>query len=100
MLGGLTVVPQLQVQEIILETSLPASVIKEDSEGGLIYTLRIQKQPGIILLPVELQVTAPSGFSLLDLPDGWAITPDQNKYIWEGEVRKTTDFQLEFNKVE
>ena len=98
-LGGLTVVPQLQVQEVILETSLPTSVIKEDREGGLIYTLRIQKQPGIISLPVELQVTAPSGFTLLDLPDGWVITPDQNTYVWEGEVRKTTDFQLEFIKV-
>ena len=98
-LGGLTVVPQLQVQEVILETSLPASVIKEDSEARLIYTLRIQKQPGIISLPVELQVTAPSGFTLLELPDGWVITPEQNKYIWEGEVRKTTDFQLEFIKV-
>ncbi len=99
MMGGLTVVPQLQVQEIILETSLPLSVIQEDSEGGLIYTLRIQKQAGIISLPVELQVTAPSGFTLSYLPEGWTANSDQKVYTWKGDVLKITDFQLVFIKV-
>ena len=99
MIGGLTVVPQLQVQEVILETSLPISVIKEDSEGGLIYTLRIQKQPGIISLPVELQVTAPLGFTLSSLPEGWTAKSSQKIYSWKGNVIETTDFQLEFIKV-
>ena len=98
-LGGLTVVPQLQVQEVILETSLPISVIQEDSEGGLIYTLRIQKQAGIISLPVELQVTPPSGYALTDPPEGWTANSNQEIYTWKGDVIKTTDFQLEFNKV-
>jgi len=98
-LGGLTVVPQLQVQEVILETSLPISVIQEDGEGGLIYTLRIQKQPGIISLPVELQVTAPSGYALTNLLEGWTANSNQEIYTWKGDVIKTTDFQLEFNKV-
>jgi len=98
-LGGLTVVPQLQIQEVILETSLPISVIKEGNEGSLIYTLRIQKQPGIISLPVELQVTAPLGFTLSSLPEGWTANSNQTIYTWKGNVIKTTDFQLEFIKV-
>jgi len=98
-LGGLTVVPQLQVQEVILETSLPALVIKEDGEEGLIYTLRIQKQAGIISLPVELQVTAPSGYALTNIPEGWTANSNQGIYTWKGDVIKTTDFQLEFIKV-
>ena len=98
-LGGLTVVPQLQVQEIILETSVPASVIKEDSGGGLIYTLRIQKQSGIISLPIEIEVIVPMGFVLTNLPEGWTANYNQKIYSWKGEIKKTTDFQLEFIKV-
>ena len=98
-LGGLTVVSQLQGQEVTLETSVPATVIKEDGEGGLIYTLRIQKQPGIISLPFELQVTPPSGYALTNLPEGWTANSNQEIYTWKGDVIKTTDFQLEFNKV-
>ena len=96
--GGLTVVPQLEVKEVVLETSLPLAVIKENSDGGLVYSLRIQKQAGIISLPVELQITAPSGYTITNLPDGWAVSPDQGNYIWGGEIKKTTDFQLEFIK--
>ena len=98
-MGALTVVPQLQVQEVILETSFPDLVIIEDSEGGLIYSLRIQKQPGIISLPVRIEVILPLGYALTNLPEGWTANSDQKLYIWEGEVIKTTDFQLEFIKV-
>jgi len=94
--GGLTVVPQLQEEEILIQTSLHASVISENDDGSLAYSLRIQKQPGIIFLPVEIHVTAPSGFMAEDLPDGWVISSDKTEYVWQGDIYKTMDFQLVF----
>jgi len=94
--SGLTVVPQLQEENIRLETILPSSVLHQDKDGNLIYSLRIQKQPGIIILPVEIRVTAPSGFMAEDLSDGWVISLDNTEYIWQGDIYQTTDFQLTF----
>jgi hypothetical protein len=98
-IGGLTVVPQLQEREIQLETDLPPTVIKEVENGRLVYTLRIQKQPGIISLPVEIFVTPPAGFILSEEQDEWISTSGNQQYFWAGDIEKTTDFQIVFNKV-
>jgi len=96
MVSGLTVVPQLSEKEVRIETKLPKTVLMGKADGSLNYSLHLQKQAGINLLPVKINVIPPSGYSVDELPLGWEYDPGKNQYIWDGEIKQTTDFQLEF----
>ena len=98
-IDSLTVVPHLQEREILLETYLPSTVIRDDEKGWIIYTLRIQKQPGIISPPVKIFNSPPEGFISSEAQDNWISNPGNSKYYWKGEILLSTDFQLVFNKV-
>lgn len=98
MLAGLVVVPPLNIKEITLRTQLPTTVIQEGDENHLIYSLRIQKQPGVRSLPVKIQITVPQGYSNSELPDGWTSNQNKNVLIWNDNLRIAEYFILIFER--
>ena len=89
-------VEQEGVQEVFLETGLPENVLELTNEEALIYRLRVQKQPGIIALPLEIMVNPPEGYVLNENTDGWEWDSSKSAALWGGEIKKTTDFELVF----
>jgi hypothetical protein len=96
--AGLTVVPQEQKRDVVLETKPPASVVKKLEDGQLLYTLRVQKQPGIDNIPFTIKINAPSGYKMISPSEGWSYDAGQNLYTWKDDLTKTTDFQIIFGK--
>lgn len=94
--SALLVVPQMGEKEIRVEIYPPPTVLKKMDDGSLIYKLRIQKQAGIKTLPVTLNVTPPDRYRLLNPTTEWNYDASQGTYVWQGELDRTTDFQLEF----
>jgi hypothetical protein len=94
-LGALLVVPQQQTREAGYSFGLPSTVI--GSEGNdRVYRLRVQKQPGIEQINVEINIVPPAGMSAAGLPAGWVTAPDGGSVGWKGILRATTDFELRF----
>jgi hypothetical protein len=96
--AGLVVVPQGDAKEVVVNTQLPENVLSKPVANKLIYRLRIQKQAGIEFLPVELQVSCPSGYFLSSAPSGWSYDQAQNLATWKGAIYEMQDFLLEFTQ--
>lgn len=61
--SGLTTVPALESREVVLVYDLPAETLV--SEGDiLVYTLTIQKQPGVRQRKLSLELVSPDGYSV------------------------------------
>ncbi len=94
--SGLMVLPAGETRRLALEWQLPARVIRQEGEG-MIYTLRMQKQPGLLDLPLTLKVTAPQGMSFVPAP-GWQAGPEPATWVWSGRVIEPLQFNLVFVK--
>jgi hypothetical protein len=97
MIGGLVVVPPQQSKEVTLQTLLPAAVLTKQQDH-LVYRLRIQKQPGIEAVSVELRIITPPGYVLSNPPAEWSFSSSQKLATWKGNLRETQDFILEFTR--
>lgn len=95
-ISGLTVVEQKSEETILLENGLPTKILEETSEGNLVYRLRVQKQPGIIELPLSIELKAPTGYILETSQDDWQEMSGGEVYYWEDSIRETADFELVF----
>jgi hypothetical protein len=97
-LAGLLVLPPGgQTKEVTLDVQLPAAVI-ELSGNRLVYRLRIQKQAGIVALPLEISIKPPKGYQLASIPTAWAYDPTRQSVTWLGELQAIQDFQLVFER--
>jgi hypothetical protein len=94
-LGALLVVPQAQTRSAGFTLGLPPTVTWSEGNSR-VYHLRVQKQPGIEKLNVEINVVPPAGMSAAVLPAGWVNAPDGKSIAWKGVLRATTDFELRF----
>jgi hypothetical protein len=92
--SGLLVVPAGESGAINLAWQLPARVIRQEDHAW-VYRLRIQKQPGLGRLPLQLSVTAPQG-ARLQAQDGWQESGKPGTWVWSGTVVEASQFELTF----
>ena len=94
--GGLIVVPQSSEQTVQITFKPPENILVEIDEGGLMYSLRVQKENGIDYLPVKVEVITPKGYEPVYLEEGWTYDEDAGILVGEGEIDRTMDFVLYF----
>jgi hypothetical protein len=93
--SGLMVLPTNSRQEFKLALQLAPNSLKSLPQGTWTYALRIQKQPGLELLPVTVTVKLPEGSLPVIVPSGWVKQPGQN-WVWQGNLSGTQDLSLTF----
>jgi hypothetical protein len=95
-LGALLVVPQAQAKAVTFTFGLPRAVLTGEGKDR-VYRLRVQKQPGIESINVEINVIPPAGMSpVAAQPEGWVTAPDARLVTWKGVLRASTNFELKF----
>lgn len=75
----------------VFNFNTPASVLHENSDGSVRYTLKIQKQPGIINLPISLRIVLPEGSDLVKASP--ALKQEGNLLV--AQLRLREDIHLE-----
>lgn len=89
--------PTNQSRQFDLQYDLQPGVV-QIKPNEVVYILHIQKQPGLIDLPVTLQVTPPLNFILSGSPTGWKNAPDGRSWTWSGTLIQPLHFSLSFTK--
>jgi len=96
-IGGLLVLPTHQTRDIVLKYNLLPAVVQVN-QNELVYTLHIQKQPGLVKLPLVLQVVSPENYFLSSPPTGWQVGAEDHTWTWNGTLIHPLDFKLVFTK--
>ena len=96
-IGGLLVLPTHQTRDIVLNYDLLPGVVQVN-QNELVYTLHIQKQPGLFKLPLILQVISPEDYVLSSPPTGWQVGMDGHTWTWHSTLIQPVDFKLIFTK--
>ena len=94
--AGMMVLPAGQSQTVSLEWLLPRRVLEMDQDT-LIYTLRVQKQPGIARSDLRIGVISPAGMRLNEA-DGWLPGTEAGEWVWSGSLEETIEFRLVFSR--
>ena len=61
--SGLIIVPALESREVVLVYDLPAETLVSEGDN-LVYTLTMQKQPGVRQRKLSLELVSPDGYSV------------------------------------
>lgn len=80
--------------DIVLGYQLPAGIL-QSVDGALIYRLRLQKQAGLLNLPVQVRVTPPAGYRFEALTPGWM--DDSGTALWQGTLEAAQEIALRFS---
>lgn len=83
--SGMILVPVASSAEFSLTWQLPSSVIQSSDDGNL-YSLRLQKQPGIHSLPVQIIVRFPEKVKVFPIEDGWKKLNEKNEWVGQVEI--------------
>lgn len=95
-LDGIMVLPAGGQQTNELAWHLPGSVLRQVG-GGLVYVLRVQKQPGLAGLPLHLTILPPAGMRPAALGSDWMQQID-GSWTWQGTLEHNQAFQMKFNR--
>jgi hypothetical protein len=95
--GGPLMLPAAGLGEIVLNYQLPAGILAGEA-GGLVYRLRLQKQAGLVELPVQVRVTAPAGYRAEALNAAWFN--DAGTAVWQASLQTTQAIALRFTPLE
>jgi hypothetical protein len=90
--GGMFVLPTASQAALRLSYLLPASTVQTDQDLGLIYTLRLVKQPGTSSTPVTITLLPPRGYAPYDSPE-WTALPD-GALQWSNRLTADTELNL------
>jgi hypothetical protein len=93
--GGLAIVKPETSIEVKLGFKLPTQVITH-KDDHLVYTLRVQNQAGINNVELQIQVKAPRGTVVADIPEGWKRDESNQQIEWKGILNRPIDLQVEF----
>jgi len=96
-IGGLMVLPTRQTRDIVLKYDLLPGVVQAN-QNELVYTLHIHKQPGLVKLPLTLQVISPENYVLSSPPTGSQSGVEGHSWTWNGTLIQPLDFKLIFTK--
>jgi hypothetical protein len=94
--SGLMLLPTNSRQETVLQYSLPAATLERLAGGQWVYRLRLQKQAGLLELPVTVRVMLPDGAKPEVGQPGWAAA-GAGAWNWSGVIRETQNLRLVFS---
>ncbi|MBT3391940.1 MAG: DUF4012 domain-containing protein [Chloroflexi bacterium] len=100
MLSGFFVLPSAQNQDIVLELVLNPRILQRYVAGTLSYSLRVQKQAGLLTLPLVLQIKPPSGYQITKPETGWAQDSESGFWVWSGDMMGTQEFEITFEAIQ
>ncbi len=92
--GTLVLVPQRQTIQTSFEFGLPAAVLRETSAGQWTYRLTIQKQAGVLALPLTLRVNLPPAAKMLTKTAGLVL--DQNTWVYSTLLNQDVVIEISF----
>ena len=91
--GGPLMLPARGQGEIVLRYQLPAGILQGE-RGGLVYRLRLQKQAGLLSLPVKVRVIPPAGYQAEALAATWL--DDSGAALWQANLEVAQEIALRF----
>ena len=91
--GGPLMLPAAGQAEIVLRYQLPAGLLQAES-GALVYRLRLQKQAGLLGLPVRVRVIPPQGYRAEALGSTWWQAAGAVQ--WQATLGRTQELGLRF----
>lgn len=94
--GSLLVLPPKTQTDISYDRSLPDTIVKNEN-GTYEYSLTIQKQPGVSVLPIQLVIIIPQYSDVLSTNADFPIQIEDNQIRVDGKlVESTTKFLITF----
>lgn len=93
--SGMLLVPAASHADFVVSWQIPPSVIKSEEEGKH-YTLRLQKQPGIVYLPVKIVVRFSDSVQVVPMETGWQKIEGKNEWMWQGQIDRSIELTLMF----
>jgi len=93
--AGLIMLPPQEEQQVKLTNDLPEWVLVQINPDQYRYRVRIQKQPGLVSMPINLEITLPVGAYIINQNQLWQEASN-NTWLWQGKIDKTTDITAEF----
>jgi hypothetical protein len=91
--GGPLMLPAAGQAEVVLRYQLPAGLLRVEA-GALVYHLRLQKQAGLIGLPVRVRVIPPHGYRSEALGATWL--DDSGTAVWQSTLEFSQELGLRF----
>ena len=93
--SGLMVLPTHSRQQFTLSLQLFPGILKSSALGNWTYALRMQKQPGLAILPVTVTLKLPEGATPTVAAAGWVQQTGQT-WTWQGNLTGPQDLSLTF----
>ncbi len=91
--AGVLLLPTRGQESVGLTYSLPSRVLKYGADGELRYRLRLQKQPGIAAIPVQVKVRLPQGYAPAGSVQAWKAAGD-SIWVWSAKLDRDQDVEL------
>ena len=94
--GTLVVVPGGQSVNTSFRFALPARVLSfESGNGQMTYRLKVQKQPGTLLIPITIRVHLPVSASLISIPTDAVV--QENNVLFKTDLREDVEIEIVFS---
>ncbi len=91
--SGLLMLPIGLSKQVSLEYELPESVLISEGSNQWRYSLKLDKQPGLEQLPVDVTVLLPDNFEISNPGIGW-VRQAGNAWSWQGSILSSTRVEL------
>jgi hypothetical protein len=96
--AGLLMLPLENTSLTEITYRLPPTVVQPIGENLQEYDLRIQVQPGLEGLPLQLKIKLPELANPVNLSEDWKLV-DSQTLMWEGVLDKSTALNLSFQMI-
>jgi hypothetical protein len=94
--GTLIVIPQGNTVKTAFDFRLPSNVLQENESSNVwTYRLFIQKQPGIITIPLTITLSLPAGSELINTPAGFQR--EQDDWIFSTDLKQDILLEIVFH---
>ena len=98
-LAGFFVLPTAQSQDIVAQLVLNPRLLQRQTDGQLVYQLKVQKQAGLTDLPFVLQISPPVGYQTSGLGPDWTQDSESGFWVWSGKIIAPQVFYVTFEPV-
>lgn len=99
-LAGLMLLPVGEETAVGLDLRLSPGMLI-DQNGGKRYLLTIQKQAGVITLPVRLSIRVPKGYAFHSpTTDGWKMEGEAGVWTWTGNIMNETYWIVDMTPIQ
>jgi len=100
--GTLLVVPKGQTLQTSYTYQLPATIVSSEPDGkSFKYSLKIQKQPGTLAIPLTLHLVLPPGMVIKNPPPGLQqVQQGREEWIFQTNLNEDVVIEIGFQPTE